>query len=78
MGCYTTHIWVHMYVCVCVFGGEGGKQALAFTPQTPTQVCTHVDWLLYYIHVHALSNAAPVHAMKGYGWGGWRYSTTCS
>ena len=43
---YHTHKWVHMCVCVCVFGG-GGEQALAFTPQTPTQVRTCVDWLLY-------------------------------
>jgi len=80
MVCYTTHTHKWMHVCVCVFlrlGRGGGKQALAFTPQTPTQGCTCVDWLLYYTHVHALSKAVPVHAMKGYG-GDWRYSTICS
>ena len=62
-----THKWVHMCLCVCVWGG-GGKEALAFTPKTPIQVRTCVDWLLHYTHVHALSKTVLVHAMKGY-WG---------
>lgn len=54
--------------CVCVWGG-GHWLSHHKNPQTPTQVCTCVDWLLYYTHVHALRKAAPVHAMKGYGRG---------